>query len=298
MRLKVLLIINPISGRGIMKQHLLDVISQLSIAGFEISVYPTTAKGDAKTRLEAVSDYDYVIAVGGDGTLNEVISGYATYEPQVQIGYIPTGTTNDFATALGISRTIQTAVEQFITGELMSIDIGSFNEHYFSYVAAFGAFTDVAYETPQVRKNMLGRLAYLVEGLLRLPTITSYHCTIVHDEGTLTGNFVFGMISNSDSVAGIHHAFGQTADLSDGLFEVTLIKMPQNVLDMQQILTDFLNTEYDPDYVISFKTSQIKIQSDTPLKWTLDGEDGGLTTDVAITNLNHKVKIVLPNSQK
>ena len=296
--MKTLLLLNPISGRGVIKNHLLDIISQLSSQGHEVTVYPTKAKGDATLYMTQAKGYDWIVVSGGDGTLNEVITGVIQEEIKVPIGYIPTGTTNDFATGLSISRQIPEAVSQFVTGVICPLDVGKFQERYFTYVAAFGAFTDVAYETPQLRKNLLGRLAYVIEGILKVPTITSYSCTITHDEGVLSGDFVFGMISNSDSVAGITHTFGQRAQLNDGVFEVTLVKMPQNVMDFQGILGDLLNKEVNPDYIMTFKTKHIQIDSTTAVKWTLDGEDGGLTESVTITNLHQKIQLVLPQTKK
>ncbi len=291
-RKKVLLIINPTSGRGMIKDYLLLIVSQLSLADYEVVVYPTKAKYDAVEKMKEVRGYDLVIASGGDGTLNEVITGLIEANATTPIGYIPTGTTNDFAMTLGIPKNIPKALELCIQGKPMSIDIGQFGNRYFTYVAAFGAFTDVAYETPQPRKNMLGGLAYLIEGLLKLPTIQSYKCKITYRDGFLEGDYIFGMISNSDSVAGIKNAFGNHADLSDGLFEVTLIRAPKNLIDIHRILNDFLNTQYDPEYVVTFKTDRMTVESEQDVKWTLDGEDGGIMKSVKIKSLQRRAQIL------
>ncbi|HAX74233.1 MAG TPA: diacylglycerol kinase [Firmicutes bacterium] len=292
MRKKLLLLINPKSGRGVIKEHLLLIVTQLSQAGYEVTVYPTKAKHDATRKMFTARKYDQIVVAGGDGTLNEVIAGAIEHHINIPIGYLPAGTTNDFATNLNIPKNIPKAIELCLTGNPVSIDIGQFNDRYFTYVAAFGAFTDVAYETPQPRKNMLGRLAYLIEGLLKLPTIHSYQCKIFYNDGFVEGNYIFGMISNSDSVGGIRQAFGQVANLNDGLFEVTLIKMPQNIIDLHRILTDFLNTEYDPEYVMTFKTNRITFECNEPVKWTLDGEEGGLIENCTIKNLQRRVQII------
>ena len=291
-RKKLLLIINPTSGRGIIKDYLLLIIGQLSLAGYEVVVYPTKAKYDAVEKMKEARNYDLVVASGGDGTLNEVITGLIQANANTPIAYIPTGTTNDFATTLGIPKNIPKALDLCIQGKQMPIDIGQFGSRYFTYVAAFGAFTDVAYETPQPRKNMLGGLAYLIEGLLKLPTIQSYKCKITHRDGVIEGDYIFGMISNSDSVAGIKNAFGNQADLSDGLFEVTLIRAPKNLIDIHRILNDFLNTQYDPEYVVTFKTDRMTVESEQDVKWTLDGEDGGILKSVNIRSLQRRVQIL------
>ena len=292
MRKKLLLIINPTSGRGMIKDYLLSIVTQFSLAEYEVTVYPTKAKHDAVSKMKVARNYDLIIASGGDGTLNEVITGLIEANANTPIGYIPTGTTNDFASTLGIPKNVPKALQLCLDGKPMPIDIGKFNDRYFMYVAAFGAFTDVAYETPQPRKNMLGGFAYLIEGMMKLPTIQSYKCKIYHRDGYVEGDYIFGMISNSDSVAGIKNAFGNQADLKDGLFEVTLIKAPKNLIDIHRILADFLNKTYDPEYVMTFKTDRITIESKQQVKWTLDGEDGGSMQSATIKSLPHRINIL------
>ena len=188
---RLLLIINPTSGRGMIKDYLLLIIKELSLAGYEVVVYPTKSKNDATNKMKEAKSYDLIVASGGDGTLNEVITGLIKANANTPIAYIPTGTTNDFATTLGIPKNIPRAVKLCTEGKIAPIDIGQFDERYFTYVAAFGAFTDVAYETPQPRKNMLGGLAYLIEGLLKLPAIQSYKCRITYSGGVIEGDYIF-----------------------------------------------------------------------------------------------------------
>lgn len=295
MQKKLLLVVNPISGRGIIKDHLLAIIQRLSLAGYEVSVYPTKAKGDAITKMEVANQYDLIIASGGDGTLNEVITGIVVANVDTPIGYLPAGTTNDFASNLNIPKNVYKALDICLNGNLLSIDIGQFNNRYFTYVAAFGAFTDVSYETPQTRKNLLGGFAYLIEGLLKLSTIQSYNCKITYGDHQLEDQYILGLISNSDSLAGLKNVFGNSADLNDGLFEVTLIRAPKSIVDIHRILTDFLNKKYDPDYVDVFRTDTITIESDEELKWTLDGENGGALKSVQIKSLKQRIKILVKN---
>lgn len=292
MEKKLLFIINPVSGRGIIKDHLLEILIELNQAEYEVITYLTKSKGDAIKKMEVAHQYDLVVVSGGDGTLNEAITGMIMAEANTTIGYLPTGTTNDFASNLNISKNISKALEICIEGSPLSIDIGQFNDRYFTYVAAFGAFTDVAYETPQPIKNVLGKLAYFVEGLLKLSTIQPYNCKIRHRDGELEGEYIFGMITNSDSVGGIKNAFGTEADLNDGLFEVTLIRSPKNLMDIQRILTDFLNTKYDPEYVITFRTDSISIECKEEVKWTLDGENGGAIKEANIQSLKGRIKML------
>lgn len=295
MQKKLLLVVNPISGRGIIKDHLLAIIQRLSLAGYEVSVYPTKAKGDAITKMEVGNQYDLIIASGGDGTLNEVITGIVVADVDTPIGYLPAGTTNDFAANLNIPKNVYKALDICLNGNQLAIDIGQFNNHYFTYVAAFGAFTDVSYETPQTRKNLLGGFAYLIEGLLKLSTIQSYHCKITYGDHQLEDQYILGLISNSDSLAGLKNVFGNSADLNDGLFEVTLIRAPKSIVDIHRILTDFLNKKYDPDYVDVFRTDTLTIESDEEMKWTLDGENGGALKSVQIKSLKQRIKILVKN---
>ena len=292
MKKKLLLVINPISGRGIIKDHLLSIIQRLSLAGYDVFVYPTKAKGDAVTKMEVAHQYVLVIASGGDGTLNEVITGMVLANVDTLIGYLPTGTTNDFASNLNIPKNISKALDICLEGKPISIDVGQFNDRYFTYVAAFGVFTDVSYETPQIRKNLLGGFAYFIEGLLKLPSIQSYKCKITYGDKQMEGEYILGLISNSDSLAGLKNVFGSSADLNDGLFEVTLIRAPKNIIDIHRILTDFLNKKYDPEYVEMFRTEEITIESDEELKWTLDGENGGALKSVQIKSLKQRIKIL------
>lgn len=292
---KLLLVINPISGKAAIRDHLLDVVVRFNREGYEVVVYPTKKRGDATDKMADARFYDRVIVSGGDGTLNEVVSGVIKHRAITPIGYLPTGTTNDFATTLDIPKNMEGALDICLTGKPCAIDVGQFNNRIFNYVAAFGAFTDVPYETPQPRKNLLGGLAYLIEGLLKLPTIHPYECQITYPEGQLEGEFIFGMVSNSDSVAGIKNAFGNTAELRDGLFEVTLIKNPRNIIDIQQLLVDFLYKKFDPEYVIIFQTSRIQISSREEMKWTLDGEAGGYFKEADIINLPQRVNIIMPH---
>ena len=295
MNKKALLIINPVSGKGVIKEHLLMVIQKLAHDGYEVIVYPTKAMGDATVRTQTAHDFDLIVVSGGDGTLNEVITGMllAKINENIPIGYLPAGTINDMASNFNVPNNILKAIDICLHGKQILVDVGCFNHRYFTYVAAFGAFTDVSYETPQPRKNMFGRMAYFLDGLSKVTTIPSYKCKVVYSEGVLVGDYIFGMISNSNRIAGIKNIFGTHANISDGLFEVILVKTPKNIFDIKNILTDLLSKKYDPEHVVVFKAHQISIESEQEMKWTLDGENGGSLKKVDIKNLQQKIKVLV-----
>lgn len=217
-------------------------------------------------------------------------------EDKIPIGYIPAGSTNDFARGVGIPKGIEEAVQWIINGKPYPCDIGSFNDKYFTYIAAFGAFIEVTYETSQQAKNMLGHAAYILNGLTRLKSIKSYHMSVTYDTGTIEDDYIFGMVTNSSSVAGLLSLSDFLLD--DGLYEVTLIKTPSNPLDLQRIIHSLLNIDIDIDtaYIKSFRTSKIKFECDEELQWTIDGEYGG---SYKVTNIcNNKQAIELMTDLK
>lgn len=292
---KMLFVFNPHSGKGQIRQHLLTIIDTFVKGGFEVTVHPTQAKNDAYEKIRArCSDFDAVVCSGGDGTLNETIKALMTSGQRIPLGYIPSGTMNDFASSLGIPKDMPEAAARIMDGRLVTVDAGSFNGEYFTYIAAFGAFTDVSYETSQQMKNMFGSLAYIMEGMKRLNTAKSYHVTVVHDGETVEDDFIFGMTSNSTSVGGFKGLGGNEVLLDDGVFEVFLIKFPKNLSEFQLTINALLKRELDAKYFISFKASQVEFHSDNDLPWTLDGEFGGNCRNVTIKNNYRAVDIFAP----
>ena len=275
---KMLFVINPNSGKAQIKNVLLSIIQTFSSAGYEVTVYPTKSTLDAFNHVkEAEGIYDLIVCSGGDGTFNETIAavmGFSSEKPP--IGYIPSGTTNDFAVSLSIPKDMKKAAEHIVVGIPRKCDVGVFNGRSFNYIAAFGAFTDVAYQTKQNMKNILGHQAYILEAVKRLAFLKSYKMKVTYEDGVITDEFMYGMISNTKSVGGMKGLVGKSVKLNDGLFEVTLIKQPKNALDFQQLLSGFLTQSIiDKDMVYSFKTSKLLIESETNITWTLDGEFGG-----------------------
>lgn len=295
MKKKLLLVFNPHSGKAQVKTHLSDIIDTMVKADYEVTAYPTQAAGDAAVKVEnEAGNYDLVVCCGGDGTLDEAVTGMMHREAKVPLGYIPAGSTNDFATSLGIPKDMVKAAECAVKGRNFACDIGAFNGDNFVYVAAFGLFTDVSYKTSQEWKNVLGHAAYILEGVKSLHDIPAYLMQVECNNTYVQGEFIYGMISNSISVGGFKGLTGKDVELDDGVFEVTLVKKPKNPMELNEIITAMLNSRDDTDLVYAFKSNEIKITAKNPIPWTLDGEFGGDQTEIIIRNLCKAVEIVVP----
>ncbi len=298
---KLLLIYNPKSGTGKIKGKLSDVIDMCVKEGYEVTIRPTQAKMDAMEYLEEnASRYDKVICSGGDGTLDEVVKGILASGTSLPIGYIPAGSTNDFAGSLGISSTTMKAAKTAVYGQPFVCDIGKFNHDYFVYVAAFGILTEVSYETDQKVKNVLGHMAYVLEGIrsFGLNSTKSYSMSVIADERIIKDDFIYGMVSNSASIGGFKALPQGDVKLDDGEFEVLLIKYPRSLEEVNLITSSLLAQDPDPEYVYYFKTSHLEIHSEEEVAWSLDGENGGQHKDVEITNLNRAFTICVPEKKK
>lgn len=289
---KLLFVFNPFSGKAQIKNQLLDIVDTMVKAGYEVTIYPTQAKEDAmhKVELEA-GEYDLVVCSGGDGTLDEAVSGMMKREQKVPLGYIPAGSTNDFANSLGIPKDMVKAASVAVGEESFACDIGDFNGDSFVYVAAFGLFTEVSYKTPQNLKNILGHAAYILEGAKRLHDIPSYLMQVEYDNVRLQDEFIYGMITNSISVGGFKGMTGKDVMLDDGVFEVTLIKKPKNPIELNAILASLTNLIDDTDLIYSFKTDKVHFNCKTVIPWTLDGEFGGDHQEVTVTNLHRALEL-------
>ena len=291
---RMLFIYNPHAGKGRVKTRLADLQDAFARAGWLIIAHPTQGPGDAAAAAaELGGSVDRVVCCGGDGTLHEVISGLMALKHRPEIGYIPAGTTNDFSRNLRLPRGMDARAETAAAGCPRPVDVGRFNDQYFIYVAAFGAFTDVSYDTPQSFKNLFGHLAYVLEGAARLPNLHSYHLTVESDAGREEGDFIYGMVSNTVSVGGVQSR-GHNVSLDDGLFEVVLIRFPQNPAQFQSILTYLMQggTGDAGGMVTQLRTANLRVTSQAPLPWTLDGEYGGDPTDTRIQVVKQAVSIV------
>ena len=233
---KLLFIYNPNAGKGLLKPKLSDILDIFVKAGYEVTVYPTQKYRDgiSSSWHNLQGDYDLLVCSGGDGTLDEVVTGMMQREDRIPIGYIPTGTTNDFANSLHIPKDLLKAADVAVNGEPFACDVGRFNKDIFVYIAAFGLFTDVSYQTKQEIKNVLGHLAYVLEGTKRLFGIPSYHIKVTHDGEVIEDEFVFGMVTNSKSVGGFRNMIGKNVVFDDGEFEATLIKFPKNPFGIER----------------------------------------------------------------
>ena len=295
---KLLFIFNPHSGKARIKTFLLDIVDIFTKAGFEVTVYPTQNPGDCTERICRLEDsFEIVVVSGGDGTLKEAVSGMTTLTPERRrpIGYIPSGTMNDFASGNGIPMTMIDAADAIISGQHVTYDIGRFNNNSFIYVAAFGAFTDVPYDTPQYAKNLLGTAAYFFEGIKRLPKLTDVHVKIDTYEGeTIEEDVLICLIMNSTSVAGFEVSeFYDNIDTNDGVFEIVLIPKTENILDVASIITNIKNGERNKDGIRVISTKGAKITTNEPVRWTLDGEFGGEESEVDFNVIPDAVDFII-----
>lgn len=290
---RMLFIYNPFAGKGQIKNKLFDIINTFAKSGYEITVHPTENRGDgARTTKEKIKNYDILVCSGGDGTLDEVVTGMMESRKSLPIGYIPAGSTNDFANSLSLPKNMVRAAEIITEGEEFACDVGAFNNDTFVYIAAFGMLTDVSYETPQEIKNVLGHMAYILEGMKRF-SLRAYHMRISCEDMVLEDDFLFGMITNSTSVGGFKRITGKYVELNDGLFEVTLVKKPKSAMELNQIMTALVSGNIDADCMHCFKTAALVIESEE-VAWTLDGEYGGKHEKVTIENKKEAIHIFVP----
>ncbi len=292
---KLYFLFNPTSGKGRIREHLLEIVDIFTKAGYEVTVHPTQAQGDAQRLTEELADeYDLIVCSGGDGTLDEVVTGLIRSDSLTPVGYIPAGSTNDFAQSLQIPSNMVKAAETVVNGRAFPCDVGAFNDDTFIYVAAFGLFTDVSYQTNQRLKNIFGHAAYVMEGAKRLYDIPSYYLEVEVNGETIRDEFIYGMVSNSVSVGGVKNLMSQTVELDDGLFEVMLIRMPQNPLQLNEIMTNLVMPKScDTPYIFTCKTDHIEIRSEDAVPWTLDGEFGGEHKEVQINNRCRRITFMV-----
>ncbi len=295
---KVLLIVNFHSGTGKAKAVLPDVIETLSKRDIICTVYLTKNKASTiATAKAAVNHFDALVAIGGDGTLSEVVNGVMLAEKNIPIGYIPTGSTNDMARSLGIPSDPCEGAEAIAAMQPKKYDIGKFNDKHFTYIAATGAFTKVSYATKQSLKNALGHLAYVLEGIKSVSEIEKIRVTGSTDNGSFDGEYLFCSISNATSVGGVIHLSPGTVLFNDGLFELCLISAPQNGQDLMQLVGDIMQSNFENKLITIKQISKAVLTIPAATGWTLDGEDGGKQTTVSFTVPNKKL-LLLTGSKK
>lgn len=294
----VYLIINPHAGKAKAKTALFDIINTFSENNYRVTVDLTRYSGHARDMIRYLeTEYDLVVCVGGDGTLNEVISGMIDSKWNVPIGYIPAGSTNDFGTTLKLSKDFKTATHDIVNGVVRTLDIGKFEDRYFTYVASFGAFTKASYSTPQSIKNALGHLAYVLQGIQDLPSIRAEHLKFTDSKGNVfEDDYIFGAVANSTSVGGIISFKETVVSMNDGKFELLLVKKPKNIADLNKCVNALLTQNYKSDMISFTKLEKCTIHSDNPLSWSLDGERADSDNEVNIEILKNAVQMLLPTS--
>ncbi len=296
MKKRIFFVFNMHAGKARIKTKLSDILNIFTEKGYEVTAYPTQYAGEAVLRIEALEDgYELVVCSGGDGTLDEVVTGMMRRpeEKRIPIGYIPAGSTNDFARSLGLPQKMEDAAARIMEGKRFPCDIGAFNGDYFVYIAAFGIFTDVSYQTDQQMKNVLGHMAYILEGMKRLTNIVSYKMKLRWEDREVEDDFLFGMVTNSRSVGGFKSIIGTEVVLDDGVFEVTFIKRPKNLLELNETLTALVLAEIDERYMYSFRTSRLTVEAEAEVPWTLDGEYGGDHRAAVIENRKQALEFIV-----
>ena len=295
MEKKLMLIINPSAGKGAYKVNLGDALHVLDMGGYRTSLFFTSEPGEATEFATSYAmDYDTVACIGGDGTLSEVISGLMELKSPQPLGYIPMGTANDVATTLALPKnnTIG-AARRIVHGSPHPFDVGGFGDReYFAYIAAFGAFTEVSYATPQSQKKVLGHLAYVLQGAMALPKIESYKTRVEYDGGVIEGDFLYGSVSNSTSVAGIVHLRDDLVCLGDGYSELVLVRNPGNLAEFKNIVDSVIYQKYDNDDLLILHTKRAKFSFEKPVAWTRDGEAGGEYQEIQLCNYRSPIQFI------
>lgn len=296
MQKKAIIIVNPVAGTMKVKQGLWEVLASLGKQGYETTVFMTEKQGDATRAAEQYgTTCELVVCCGGDGTLNEVIHGLLSLSERPLLLYYPCGSTNDFATTLGLSSDARQAAANIDQREIMELDVGSLNGTMnFSYIASFGAFVRASYAAPRAVKNAVGHFAYILEGIKELPTIGKrYHTKITHDGGVIEGEFALVAVTNSTSAGGVLRLPAEQVKLNDGLFEIFLIKGIKNAADATAAVQMLLSKKYDGDKVSLLHTTKAVIECEEAPDWCVDGEYAGKITRAEVECLQGAVRILI-----
>ena len=291
---KLLLIINPVAGRNQAQADLFKMVRVFAEHDCEVTVYPTRGPQDCTRKVLAdAGRFDLVVCCGGDGTLNEMVSGMMQREDPVPMGYIPLGSTNDFAASLHLPSHVEEAALRCVEGTAFHMDVGSLNDRYFNYIAAFGAFTEASYATPQQIKNALGHLAYILEGVKSLGRLQPIHVRITADGEAFEEDYLFGAVTNTVSLGGVLRLDPSRVLLDDGMYELLLVKNPQNPAEAQAMLSALMLQNYDGPLVRMLRASDILFESNHEISWTIDGEFGGSFSTTHILNNKNAVTLMV-----
>ncbi len=291
---KLLILMNPCSGKKKANRVLAEIIDILNRGGFDVTAYMTAARGDATTvAAERAAEFDIILCIGGDGTFNEVISGLYSVGSKTPVAYIPAGSTNDFANSLKLSKDLLQAARDVVEGTPRPLDIGRFNDRYFSYIASFGAFTRASYATSQSLKNALGHFAYILSGVKEIASIRSKHLRLTLADGTVfEDDYIFGAISNSTSVAGLLTLAPDLVDMNDGLFEILLIRKPKNPLELSDCVLALTTQDYNTPMLTMASSARVEIEAPEDMDWTLDGERADGAAHCTVENLHSAVNVI------
>ena len=291
---KMLFVMNPYAGQRRANRHLTDILTIFNRAGYDVTVYMTAGPGDGARVVEERPPRNELIACcGGDGTFNETVSCMLQAGQNIPLGYIPAGSTNDFASGLRLPSNVLEAARAIVEGEPRCYDVGSFGQRYFTYVASFGAFTRASYATPQNVKNALGHTAYLLEGIQELSQLRNVHVRLELDEDTVVeDDFLFGAISNSTSVGGILTLDPKQVDMGDGKFELLLVRAPQDVTELSECIRALRTQKYNCRMITFLTASRVRITASADMDWTLDGEREPGHERVEVNNLHHAIQLI------
>lgn len=297
---KALIILNPCAGTRQANKSFVEILQVFNDADYETTVAVTQKSGDGTSFvMERGQWYDLIVAIGGDGTFNEVMNGVLSAGLHTPIGYIPAGSTNDFGSSLGLTKDVVESARSIVNGTVHTLDVGKFNGRNFSYVASFGAFTRTSYEASQSLKNTLGHLAYVLEGIKDIPSIKPEHLSLQTEYEQFEGEYLFGAICNSTSVAGLLTLSEKVVDMTDGKFEVLLIKTPTNVIELNQIVTALATQNFTNSPMITFfSTESLEITASPEMSWTLDGEYQEGCENIKIQNLHGVIKVLVDDETK
>ena len=290
---KLLFVLNPLAGTKKAAKYLTDIVAVFNRAGYDVTVYITDHQGDCTQAVRRLAEaMDLIVCCGGDGTFNETVTGILQSGADVPVGYIPAGSTNDFARSLNLESDFVKAAEQITKGTEYQYDIGLFGSRHFTYIASFGVFTRTSYSTPQNLKNALGHTAYVLSGIQELGQIKPVRLCVTLDGEELRDDFIFGAVCNSTSLAGILTLSPKHVDMSDGLFEVLLIRPPKDLADLSKCIQALTKQTYDSPMITFRSASCLQIRAETELPWSLDGEREDGSQQVTIQNLHRAIRLV------
>ena len=287
---QILLLLNPVAGKGKGKERLFEIIDRLYSHGYQVTAIPTDIDGKANLILQNEwHNYSKLVCVGGDGTLSGAVNAYIAGNCEIPMGYIPLGSTNDFAATLGISKKLLDACDRIAESEPKFIDVGKFNDRYFSYIACTGLLTEVSYMTSQQLKNMLGHNAYLLKGVFALKNAKKIRYTVKTDSETIEGDYLFASVSNTEKAGGVFKFPKGEIQLDDGYFELTLLKAPNGIYEMTTLINDLINGKVKGSSFVKRKVRHATIEINQPRGWSLDGENGGMTQSANISVVENKL---------